>query len=179
MRSMKKSTNRQRYSTRRDSVRSGEHLRAAPAVKFRFIHEHRQEFPIVRMCQMLEVSEKGYANWRKRGKSQRKRDDEIIMARIEDAYYQHRGHYGSPRIHAELKEQGISCGRRRVARLMQENQLSGRQEEAKSTMQNWGCVAKRKLICQNGEKRRKRGPVMAEPHPFKWRHFQAEIILLC
>jgi putative transposase len=82
---------------------------------------------------MLEVSEKGYANWRKRGKSQRKRDDEIIMARIEDAYYQHRGHYGSPRIHAELKEQGISCGRRRVARLMQENQRSGRQEEAKST----------------------------------------------
>ena len=128
---MKKSTNRQRYSTRRDSVRSGEHLRAAPAVKFRFIHEHRQEFPIVRMCQMLEVSEKGYANWRKRGKSQRKRDDEIIMARIEDAYYQHRGHYGSPRIHAELKEQGISCGRRRVARLMQENQLSARKKRRK------------------------------------------------
>jgi hypothetical protein len=42
-----------------------------------------------------------------------------------------------------------------------------------------GYVAKRKLICQNGEKRRKRGPVMAEQHPFKWRHFQAEIILLC
>jgi putative transposase len=83
------------------------------------------------MCQMLEVSEKGYANWRKRGKSQRKRDDEIITARIEDAYYQHRGHYGSPRIHAELKEQGISCGRRRVARLMQENQLSARKKRRK------------------------------------------------
>jgi putative transposase len=83
------------------------------------------------MCQMLEVSEKGYANWRKRGKSQRKRDDEIIMARIEDAYYQHRDHYGSPRIHAALKEQGISCGRRRVARLMQENQLSARKKRRK------------------------------------------------
>jgi IS30 family transposase len=42
-----------------------------------------------------------------------------------------------------------------------------------------GCVAKRKLIRQNGKKRRKRGPVMVEQHPFKWRHFQAEIILLC
>jgi putative transposase len=83
------------------------------------------------MCQILEVSEKGYANWRKRGKSQRKRDDELITARIEDAYYQHRGHYGSPRIHAELLGQGISCGRRRVARLMQENQLSARKKRRK------------------------------------------------
>jgi transposase, IS6 family len=52
----------------------------------------------------------------------------------------------------------------------------------RSVIETWkksGCVAKRKLICQNGEKRRKRGPVMAEQHPFKWRHFQAEIILLC
>ncbi len=80
---------------------------------------------------MLEVSEKGYANWRKRGKSQRKRDDEMITVHIEDAYYQHRGHYGSPRIHAELKGQGISCGRRRVARLMQENQLSARKKRRK------------------------------------------------
>jgi HTH-like domain/Integrase core domain len=80
---------------------------------------------------MLEVSEKGYANWRKRGKSQRKRDDELITARIEDAYDQHRGHYGSPRIHAELRGQGISCGRRRVARLMQENQLSARKKRRK------------------------------------------------
>jgi putative transposase len=80
---------------------------------------------------MLEVSQKGYANWRKRGKSQRKRDDEMITVRIEDVYSQHRGHYGSPRIHAELKEQGIHCGRRRVARLMQEHQLSARKKRRK------------------------------------------------
>ena len=83
------------------------------------------------MCQVLEVSEKGYANWRKRGTSQRKRDDEIITVRIEDAYYHHRGHYGSPRIHAELLDQGIHCGRRRVARLMQEKQLSARKKKRK------------------------------------------------
>jgi putative transposase len=88
-------------------------------------------FPIIRMCQVLEVSEKGYANWRKRGKSQRKRDDEIITERIEDAYYQNRGHYGSPRIHVELQAQGIRCGRRRVARLMREKQLSARKKQRK------------------------------------------------
>jgi putative transposase len=83
------------------------------------------------MCQVLEVSEKGYANWRKRGKSKRKRDDELLTERIEDAYHQHKGHYGSPRIHAELKAQGIQCGRRRVARLMRENQLNARKKRRK------------------------------------------------
>jgi putative transposase len=76
------------------------------------------------MCQVLEVSENGYYHWRKRGKSQRKRDDDLLTERIEDAYHSHRGHYGSPRIHADLKAQGVHCGKKRVARLMQENQLS-------------------------------------------------------
>ena len=83
------------------------------------------------MCQVLDVSEKGYANWRKRGKSQRKRNDEILTVHIEDAYYHHRGHYGSPRIHAELQAQGIDCGRRRVARLMREKQLNARKKRRK------------------------------------------------
>ena len=83
------------------------------------------------MCQVLEVSEKGYANWRKRGKSQRKRDDEFLTERIEDAYYENRGHYGSPRIYMELKTQGIPCSRKRVARLMREHQLSARKKRRK------------------------------------------------
>jgi transposase InsO family protein len=83
------------------------------------------------MCPVLEVSEKGYANWRKRGKSQRKRDEEFLTERIEDAYYENRGHYGSPRIYAELKTQGIYCSRKRVARLMREHQLSARKKRRK------------------------------------------------
>jgi putative transposase len=88
------------------------------------------------MCHVLEVSENGYYNWRKRGKSQRKRDDEQLTERIEDAYYQNRGHYGSPRIHVELQELGIHCGRKRVARLMQEQQLSGRKKKRKPRTTN-------------------------------------------
>ena len=88
------------------------------------MHEHRHLFPVLRMCQVLEVSENGYYNWRKRGKSQRKRDDELLTERIEDAYHDNREVYGSPRIHADLKAQGVHCGKKRVSRLMQENQLS-------------------------------------------------------
>ncbi|GCF11205.1 transposase [Dictyobacter arantiisoli] len=85
---------------------------------------------------MLEVSENGYYNWRKRGKSQRKQNDEQLTARIEDAYHQNRGHSGSPRIHAELKEQGIHCGKKRIARLMREQQLSARKKKRKPRTTN-------------------------------------------
>ena len=113
----------------RDILKSDEHLRAASSVKFQFIHEHRQLFPISRMCQVLEVSENGYYNWRKRGKSQRKRDDEQLAERIENVYHNHGGQFGSPRIYAELQEQGILCSRKRVARLMREKQLSARKQK--------------------------------------------------
>jgi putative transposase len=83
------------------------------------------------MCQVLEVSENGYYNWRTRGKSKRKQENEELAERIEDAYQQHGGKYGSPRIHAALKTQGVYCGRKRVARLMRENDLYARKKRRK------------------------------------------------
>ena len=88
------------------------------------------------MCQVLEVSENGYNNWRRRGKSKRKRDDEQLAERIEDAYQKHRGRYGSPRIHAELQAQGLHCGRKRVARLMRENNLYAGKKRRKARTTN-------------------------------------------
>ncbi len=101
-------------------------------MKYQFIYEHRHRFPIIRMCHVLEISENGYNNWRKRGKSQRKRDDEQLAERIEDAYNSNRGVYGSPRIHAELKEQGIHCGRKRIVRLMREKDISAGRKRRKA-----------------------------------------------
>jgi transposase InsO family protein len=88
------------------------------------------------MCQVLEVSENGYYNWRKRGKSKRKQEDEELAERIEDAYQQHGGKYGSPRIHAALKTQGVHCGRKRVARVMREHDLYARRRRRKARTTN-------------------------------------------
>lgn len=85
---------------------------------------------------MLEGSENGYYNWRKRGKSKRKQEDEALAERIEDAYQQHGGKYGSPRIHAVLKTQGVHCGRKRVARLMREYDLYARRRRRKARTTN-------------------------------------------
>jgi transposase InsO family protein len=89
-----------------------------------FIENHKEEFPILRMCQILEVSESGYYAWLKREPSERERVDKELGDLIEDAYQKNRQVYGSPRIHAELKEQGAHCGKKRVARLMRERGIN-------------------------------------------------------
>ena len=100
-------------------------------MKYSFIAAHQNEFPIIRMCQVLNVSESGYYAWCKREPSQRKREDEHLGKRIEDAYHDNRQVYGSPRLHAELKEQGVRCGRKRVARLMRERGISAKAKRRK------------------------------------------------
>ncbi len=72
------------------------------------------------MCHVLAVSESGYYAWRKREPSQRQRDNERLTEQICQAYEQARQVYGSPRVHAELRAQGISCGKHRVERLMRQ-----------------------------------------------------------
>ena len=55
-----------------------------------------------------------------------------LSERIEDAFHKNRGVYGSPRLHVELKEQGIRCSQKRVARLMRERSLSAMRKRRKA-----------------------------------------------
>jgi transposase InsO family protein len=76
------------------------------------------------MCRVLCVSAGGFYAWRKRHPSARKQEDGIITQHIVSIYHQHQGRYGSPRIHAQLRDEGIRVGRKRVVRLMQQGRLA-------------------------------------------------------
>src|SRR5258708_10384734 len=84
---------------------------------YQFIEQYKQEFPVVVMCWVLSVSESGYYAWRKRPESQHKREDARLTTQIQDIFVARRGVYGSPRRHADLKDLGWRCSRKRVARL--------------------------------------------------------------
>jgi putative transposase len=77
------------------------------------------------VCRVLEVSTSGYYAWRKRGVSQRSQEDAVLTDRIRTIHTRSKGTYGAPRIHAELAEEGMRVGRKRVARLMQAAELQG------------------------------------------------------
>lgn len=75
---------------------------------------------------MLEVSESGFYAWRKRPASPRQRENAQLTQEIRQVFVMHRGRYGSPRIHVELKDVGRRIARKRVARLMREAEISAR-----------------------------------------------------
>jgi putative transposase len=70
------------------------------------------------MCRVLGVSTSGYYVWRTRAHSERTRADAELSVRIQAIHQRSRATYGAPRIHAELADQGIRVGCKRVARLM-------------------------------------------------------------
>lgn len=81
--------------------------------------------PITTMCRTLGVSPGGYYARLKRPPSARARTDAALSARIAEIHHHSRATYGAPRIHAELRAQGIHLGRKRVARLMRAARLQG------------------------------------------------------
>jgi transposase InsO family protein len=92
-------------------------------MKYQFIAEYRQEYPITTMCRVLSVSVSGYYAWCKRAPSQHSREDAVLAEQVKRAFENNRRVYGSPRVHAELRAQGLHCARKRVARLMREQGL--------------------------------------------------------
>ena len=96
-------------------------------MKYDFIAQHHQEYPMSLMCQVLEVSVSGYYAWKQRPVCARQIADERLSARIHQVHEATHQIYGSRRIRAELAAQGSSCGRKRVVRLMRNLGLKARQ----------------------------------------------------
>jgi putative transposase len=101
-------------------------------MKYQFIEQYKHTFANVVMCQVLGVSESGFYAWRKRPASQRKREDALLTQEIRQVFEKHRGRYGSPRIHRELRDQGRGISRKRVAPLMCEAELAARRKHQAS-----------------------------------------------
>jgi transposase InsO family protein len=97
----------------------------------KFISDHREKFPLKRMCHLLEVSVQG---WRKHDRgalqpSQRARENKDLSQRIKKIHRLSREAYGSPRITMALHREGTRCGHNRVARLMREAGIAGKQQK--------------------------------------------------
>lgn len=86
-------------------------------MKYAFIKEHDNEFRVVRMCSVLQVSRSGYYHWVDRPESRRAREDRLLLVHIRRVHLQSRRAYGTVKTWRELCAQGVACGKHRVARL--------------------------------------------------------------
>lgn len=92
------------------------------------IEAEKANYPVAMMCRALEVRRSGYYAWRSRKPSKRAQENDVLKEKIAEVHKDSRGTYGSPRIHAELVEQGFEVGRNRIARLMREEGILGRRK---------------------------------------------------
>src|SRR3954467_129403 len=95
-----------------------------PDMRYRFVAAERATFPVRRLCRLMGVAASGFYAWLRRGPGRRAGEDAGLAGRIAAIFEASRRTYGSPRIHAELREDGVRIGRGRVARLMRRGGLT-------------------------------------------------------
>src|ERR1700756_5359033 len=88
------------------------------------------QFPIKECCVALRVSRSGYYRWAADEPSLTTQANGELLKQIQRLYAEHKGRYGSPRISAALRQEGVRCGENRVARLMRANKLAARRKKA-------------------------------------------------
>jgi transposase InsO family protein len=86
------------------------------------LHEKQEA---ARCCEVLGVSRSGYYDWQTRPESNRSLEDQRLWEKIKLYWERSRKTYGSPRIVDDLRDDGETCGVKRVARIMKQNGISG------------------------------------------------------
>ncbi len=90
---------------------------------FSFIERHKDAWPVTVMCNTLGVSPAGFYAWRQRPRSEQEQRRDALLVEIRTIHAEVKQRYGSPRIHAELKAQGVECCVNTVAKLMHDNDI--------------------------------------------------------
>lgn len=89
--------------------------------RFAFISAHREDFPVKRLCQVMDVQRSSYYKWRAAApaRTAREQADAALAARIKAIHTEFDGAYGAPRITAELRETDQApVNEKKVARVM-------------------------------------------------------------
>jgi putative transposase len=87
-------------------------------VKFAFIRDHQEAFPVEALCDVLDVSRSGYYAWSRRPPCTSDLRRTELVERIREAHSEGRANYGSPRVFKALQKEGVACCENTVAKLM-------------------------------------------------------------
>ncbi len=95
------------------------------SARYQFVADHASQYAVTVLCRVLRVARSGYYAWRGRPESRRRQADRHLETQIWQVHAASRRTYGSPRVHAELRAQGVHCSKKRVARVMRRAGLHG------------------------------------------------------
>ena len=95
-------------------------------MKFKFIENNRKSFRIGKMCKVLGVTRSGYHSYLKNRYSKRKLENRILLELIKQIWKNSHHLYGYRKIHAELRSQGSYFNKKRILRLMRNNNIAAK-----------------------------------------------------
>jgi len=101
-------------------------------MKYRFIEKQYWQYAVEQQCSVLGVSRSGYYAWRERQKKEKDDPQRALIEHIRRIHKQSHRTYGSPRVNAELRAEGVVCNHKRIARLMRLEGLQGRRKRRKA-----------------------------------------------
>lgn len=87
-------------------------------MKYAWIESLRGQYPLDRLCEVVEVSISGFHAQRTAPESKRAVGNRALLGLIRARHRESDSAYGAPRIHRDLLDQGQVCGLQRVQRLM-------------------------------------------------------------
>ncbi|WP_406513900.1 IS3 family transposase [Streptomyces sp. NBC_00161] len=92
-----------------------------------FVDDHRATYEVKRLCHVLDVNRSSYYKWLAgaEARAARKQEDRVLADEISEIHGESGGAYGSPRVTAELRENGHRVNEKRVARIMRTFSISG------------------------------------------------------
>jgi transposase InsO family protein len=92
------------------------------------------------LCRQLGVARSGFYAWRQRqhNPGPRAQENAAITAQLQAVFERHRGFYGAPRVHQELRAAGLKVGRHRIARLMRCSALKAKTRRGFRPCRNTG-----------------------------------------
>lgn len=97
-------------------------------MKYAFIAKHCRQFPVAAMCRVLHVSRSGYYESRSRPPSAHALTDQHLLADIQRIHAQSHQAYGALKTWHAMRQQGIACGKHRVARLRRSAGIEARRK---------------------------------------------------
>jgi putative transposase len=92
-----------------------------------FVAAHRDRFGVEPILRVVGIAVSTFYGWQAQAAhpSRRSLDDQVLLGRIRAVHARSGGTYGAPRVHAQLRRDGVRVGRKRIERLMRAAGLQG------------------------------------------------------
>jgi putative transposase len=95
-------------------------------VKYQFIKDNSQNYPVSLQCKVMEIKRCGYYHWQKRRCTQRRIEEDKFLVLLKRHYQLSKGRYGLLRLVKSIRKEGTLVNKKRIYRLMKKHGIFSR-----------------------------------------------------